>query len=153
MARNDWAANLALLLFGGAFAFASLRLNFGTIHRPGPGFLPFWTALGLILVASFSLARAHVEFQRRKSAQGERLFDSSVLKVIATVVILAAYAIGLEWLGYNLSTFALFIFLFKVGGFRRWFNILMAAFLTTSLSYLFFGFWLGVRFPKGVLGF
>ena len=153
MARNDWASNLALLLLGGAFAIASLQLNFGTVHRPGPGFLPFWTASGLILVAGFSLARALVEFQRRKSAQGERLFDSSVLNVIATVVILAAYAIGLEWLGYNLSTFALFIFLFKVSGFRRWLNTLIAAFLTTSLSYLFFGSWLGVRFPKGFLAF
>ena len=47
MARNDWASNLALLLLGGAFAIASLQLNFGIVHRPGPGFLPFWTASGL----------------------------------------------------------------------------------------------------------
>lgn len=153
MARNDWAANFALLLLGGAFAIASLKLNFGTVHHPGPGFLPFWTASGLILVASFSLARALVEFQRRKSAGRERLFDRSVLNVIATIVILAAYAVGLEWLGYNLSTFVLLIFLFKGGGFRSWFNILMAACLTTSFSYLVFGFWLNVRFPKGFLGF
>jgi uncharacterized membrane protein YidH (DUF202 family) len=153
MARNDWTSDLALLLLGGAFAIASLQLNFATIHRPGPGFLPFFTASALILVAGFSLARGFVEFQWRKSAGGERLFDSSVLNVIATILILAAYAVGLEWLGYNLSTFVLFIFLFKVGGFRSWLNNLIAAFLTTSLSYLFFGFWLGVRFPKGVLGF
>jgi len=153
MARNDWAANLALLLIGGAFAIASLQLNFGSVHRPGPGFLPFWTASGLILVAGFSFARELVEFHRRKSASGERLFDSSVLKVIGTIVVLAVYAVGLEWLGYNLSTFVLFLFLFKVGGFRSWFNIVLAAFLTTSLSYLFFGFWLAVRFPKGFLGF
>lgn len=115
--------------------------------------MPFFTASALILVAGFSLVREFVEFQRRKSVGGERLFDSSVLNVIATILILAAYAVGLEWLGYNLSTFVLFIFLFKVGGFGSWLNNLIAAFLTTSLSYLFFGFWLGVRFPKGVLGF
>ena len=153
MARNDWAANLALLLVGGAFAVASLKLNFGTVHRPGPGFLPFWTASILILVAGFSLARGLLEFQRGESGGRERLFDRSILNVIATLVILAAYAVGLEWFGYNLSTFVLFIFLFKAGGFRSWFNILAGAFLTTSLSYLFFGFWLRVRFPKGFLGF
>ena len=153
MARTDWPANLALLVLGLAFALASLQLNFGTVHRPGPGFLPFWTASGLILVAGFSLARGFVEFQRRRSAAAERLFDGSVLNVIATIIILTAYAVGLEWLGYNVSTFMLFILLFKLGGFRSWLNSLIAALLTTSLSYLFFGLWLGVRFPKGVLGF
>lgn len=153
MARTDWAANLVLLLLGLAFAIAALQLNFGTVHRPGPGFLPFWTASGLILVAGFSLARGFVESHRRRSAAAERLFDSSVLTVIATIVILTAYAFGVEWLGYNVSTSVLFILLFKLAGFRSWLSTLITALLTTSLSYLFFGLWLGVRFPKGVLGF
>ena len=153
MVRTDWAANLALLLLGLAFVIASLQLNFGSVHRPGPGFLPFWTALGLILVAGFSLAREFVESHRRRSAAAERLFDSSVLNVIATIVILTAYAFGVEWLGYNVSTSVLFILLFKLAGFRSWLSTLITALLTTSLSYLFFGLWLGVRFPKGVLGF
>jgi hypothetical protein len=153
MARTDWAANLALLLLGLAFAIASLQLNLGTVHRPGPGFLPFWTASGLILGAGFSLARGFVKSQRSRSAPAERLFDSSVLNVIATLVILTAYAVSVEWLGYNVSTFVLFILLFKLAGFQSWLHSLITALLTTSLSYLFFNFWLGVRFPRGVLGF
>ena len=55
--------------------------------------------------------------------------------------------------GFLISTFLLLIFLFRAGGFRKWTPTVAIAFVTLSLSYLFFSSWLNIRFPKGFLGF
>lgn len=153
MANKEWVIDLVILMIGVAFAIESSRLGLGGIHRPGAGFLPFYTGLGLSLVAIFSLLKNFWTVKREMSKERKKLFGRSVYNVAAIVFALIVYALIFQWLGYLISTFLLLIFLFKAGGFRRWTFTLVAAFLTVSFSYLLFCFWLNMRFPKGFLGF
>jgi len=153
MEKKVWVLNLAMFLIGLIFVIESLRLGLGGVHRPGSGFLPFYTGAGLSLVAAFSLFKNFLATKREKDRNREKkFFGPSVINVVTIVVVLVAYVLILPWLGYLLSTFMLLIFLFRAGGFRKWALTLAAAFLTTSISYLLFGHWLGIRFPKGFVG-
>jgi putative tricarboxylic transport membrane protein len=153
MAKKERVIHFAMLFVGIVLIIESLRLGIGGVHRPGPGFLPILTGAGLSFAAFFSLIKNFLAAKREKDGNREELFGRSVLNVVVISIALVVYVLVFQWLGYLLSTFVLLIFLFKAGGFRRWVLVLAAAFLTISISYLLFGFWLNIRFPKGFLGF
>jgi putative tricarboxylic transport membrane protein len=150
MERKEWVLVLGMFLIGVIFVIEALRLGLGSVHRPGPGFLPFYGGLLLSIISFFSLIKSF--FTAPKGSGKERVFAGSILKVVAIVVSLIIYILIIPWLGYLLSTFMLLLFLFKAGGFRKWAFILAAAFLSVCMSYLLFSYWLGMRFPKGFLG-
>ncbi len=153
MTKKDWAPDFFLLVLGVAFTFGSLSLSFGSLHQPGPGFLPFYTGAGLSLIALLSLIQSLLRDRSEKTSRSEKTFDPSLLKVTVIVVSMAAYSLILPWSGYFLSTFLLLTLLLKVGGFQRWLHILATAAVTAYLSYVLFGSWLNMRFPRGILGF
>jgi len=153
MAQKESILTIIMFLIGGVFIVESLHLGLGNIHRPGAGFLPFFTGLGLSVAAIVSLLRSCFRADADKGGERKGLLGRSRFNVISIVVALVIYALTFEQLGYLLSTFLLLIFLFKAGGFQRWAFALVASLLTISLSYLLFSIWLNIRFPKGFLGF
>lgn len=150
MAKKEWLVSLVLLLVGVACSIEALRLGLGTVRRPGVGFLPLLVGGCLSLLAFFSLIIDIWAASKDKTR--EKFFIGSFGNVVAVVCCLGVYLVVLPIAGYLLSTFLLFIFLFRTGGLKRWGFALMAAFLTASISYLLFGFLLNIRFPKGFLG-
>lgn len=150
MDRKEGFLSFTALLIGFIIAIASLTHNVGTLARPGPFLLPFLTALGLIVTGFCSLIGAF-RGSGRDRASPDKLFDRSLLKVVAVVVAMGVYSLVLSWVGYLLSTFLLLIFLFKTAGFRRWIDAVLTSFLVTSFSYMLFGYALKLRFPTGIL--
>jgi len=150
MAKKAWLVSLALLVVGIASSIEAIRLGLGSVHRPGVGFLPLLVGSCLAIIAFFSLI---VDiWAALRAGTKERLFGDSWVKVVLIVCCLGAYVLVLPIAGYLLTTFLLFIFLFRIGGVQRWSMALLAALLTASISYLVFGFLLNIRFPKGFPG-
>ena len=123
----------------------------GSFTSPGPGFLPFWSALGLgglamvLGVTSFlKKERGEVEQERIGLKWG---------KVIVVVAALLIYSLLLSTLGYLIATFGLMLLLFALTGRPRMWSWLGSACLTTLLTYLIFCLWLNVQLPRGRLGF
>src|SRR4030042_2947367 len=151
MAKKEWYVEMAMVIIGGTFVIESMRLGLGSGHRPGMGFLPFFTGIALCLLALFRIVKNP---PRRGEESGRREpFGWGVLKVAVLVIALMGYSFVLPHIGYLLSTFILLVFLFKIGGFRKWIVALGSAFVATSISYIMFSSWLNIRFPKGFLGF
>jgi hypothetical protein len=153
MAKKEWVVSFAMLVIGFVFIIESLRLGLGSGYRPGMGFLPFYTGVGLSCVSIFLLIQNFLTGKRGERAEREKLFGRSMINVVKIVISLMVYALVLSWLGYLLSTFTLCVFLFKAGGFRRWSFAIMSALLVSAISFVIFGYWLGIRFPKGFLMF
>ncbi len=153
MAKNESILTLAMLVVGIFLTIDSLWLGLGTVHRPGVGFLPFYTGLGLTCVTLVSLIKAFLAKTKKQGTESEKMSGRAVLRVVAILVALGIYVFVLPFLGFLTGTFLLLIVLFRVGGFRRWATTLAAGFLSVSISYLLFCSWLGLRFPKGPLGF
>ena len=150
MAKKEWLVSLVLFLLGVACSIEALRLGLGTVRRPGVGFLPLLVGGCLSLLAFFSLI-IEIWAASKDKTRG-RFPVGSVGKVVVVICCLGVYVVVLPIAGYLLSTFLLFIFLFRTGGFKRWGLAILAAFLTASISYLLFGFLLNIRFPKGFPG-
>jgi len=146
-------SSLVWLVFAIYICIASSRLSFGSLHNPGPGFLPMLvgTILGILCITVF--LQAYLSESSEETIQSwypkERW-----KKLIWVLVALFAYAVCLEILGFLISTFLLLVFLFRAGiETQRWGWAIGGSAITSILSYAVFELWLKTQLPKGILGF
>lgn len=146
MVRRDVAVAAVALAFGAVAAYESAKLPFGTVHKPGEGFFPWWTSAVLDLLALVLLIQA---LTSRSSTGRER--SGRIARVAALLVILAAYTFLLDALGYLLCTFLLVLFMLRATDPQRWTIALGMAAITAVGSYVVFAIWLSVPLPRGSL--
>jgi len=140
MAKKAYIEALIWLFFSVFLGITSIQLEFGTFRSPGPGFLPFMTALFLFLLSLILL------FQ--KSESNHRL--NLRMSACTIVCLIIGYALICKKIGFLFSTFLLMSIIFKVMGTKRWGWVLVEALLVTFLSYLLFGMILGLNLPTGI---
>ena len=130
----------------------SIPIDIGTLHSPGPGFVPFWAGFflgmfSIVLVITHAL-RGKVEGKVLNLWKG-----MESCKVILVLASLFVYAILLPKLGYLIATSALLALLFSIMRRKRPWIQIVSAVLTASASYLIFYVWLEVQLPRGIFGF
>lgn len=142
---------VASLLIAVFVLASSLGLGVGALHDPGPGFVLFWSALGLALLSLFLLGSA---FFRKEGA--DRPPDSmnrvERRNAAVVVVVLIVYCGLLPKLGYCVSTFLLMAVLFGLGRMKPWLTALWSL-SAVLLSYYLFAQLLRTPLPRGVWGF
>jgi putative tricarboxylic transport membrane protein len=148
--HSDFIVGLFLLVFALVTILESRKLAFGGIHSPGPGFFPFLLGclvafLSLILLTGYIIRR--VEVQR---GQWEGLLWQ---KVVAATVILLAYSLTLEIIGFLLGTFLLLGFLLRLIEKKSISFVLFLSFLISLGTYFIFKFWLYIQLPRGIIPF
>jgi putative tricarboxylic transport membrane protein len=146
MNRDKWSS-LFWLIGGILICVGSVRLSLGTLHNPGPGFLPF--CIGAFLgILSFIL---HLQSRRTAPADGAVLWadQSKALKVFLTVLALLVFAVMMESLGFLLSTILFLGFLLRMVSPQRWSIVIGGSLLVSTLSYCVFELWLKADLPKG----
>ena len=149
------SSSLFLFLIGLFVLVGSVRLGLGTVSSPGPGFLPFWAAI--ILLLSSVLYLFSKVFSRNRGLTWTLLKDlwagTKWQKIVYVVIALLAYTLLFEAAGFILCTLFLMTFLLLLMETKRWQVILIGGLLITAASYMIFEKLLAVGFPKGVLGF
>jgi putative tricarboxylic transport membrane protein len=150
MRRADQVGGLLLLAFGVSFVVGGRQFPYTTPNGPGSGFLPVW--LGLVMSA---LALGLVVRATRQTDPGPAWLPSG-RPLVRIVVVTAATALFIALVG--VVGMALGTALFLVGLLRfleghSWAVTLGVAVGTALVNWLIFSFWLGVPFPRGVLGF
>jgi len=147
MLTIDRVAGGALVLVGLIAMWESRRLPLGTLHRPGPAYMPVVLALLLIL---FGLALAVM------GARSGRFADVRWHEWRHAVAIFGACAFaawGLERLGYRITIAAVLLFLLLVLERGR---VITAVALTVVVawgSFFLFDTFLRVPLPRGPFGF
>jgi putative tricarboxylic transport membrane protein len=151
MNRRDLLAGLFWLAISLFVVVQSVKSDLGSLHSPGPGFLPFWSAvvlgtLSIILVVTTSL---------RKKWEG-KLVDLwrglDWLRVIWVLLSLFMYPILLPITGYLITTFMLIGFLLFIGVRSKVWIDVASALAITVISYVIFSVLLDVKLPKGIFG-
>jgi putative tricarboxylic transport membrane protein len=123
------------------------RLPLGTARNPGPGFVPWWIAAALGVLAVALLVQALAGRPGSGGAgSGERAGP-----VVGLVAVLAAYVALLEPAGYPACTFGLVVYMLRVVTPHRWPVALGVAALAAAGSFLVFAVWLKVPLPPGPL--
>jgi len=121
------------------------------IHNPGPGLMPFLSALLLLLIGLYLLAAPRLKKNRAKTTggreeKGERPNYGKMALVLGS---LFGYAFLLEPLGYLVTTCLALLLLFKSMG-TKWGASVFASVTTTLLTYFVFTY-LGLLFPDGII--
>jgi len=147
MVRRELIVAAMALLFGATAAYESTKLPFGTIHSPGPGFFPWWTSILIVLLALVLLVQALTSRSAAAAAEG----FGRIAKVVALLIVLAAYIFLLDLVGYPLCTFFLVLFMLRVTDPQPWAIAVGVAGITAVGSYIVFAMWLSVPLPRGPL--
>jgi putative tricarboxylic transport membrane protein len=148
MKNFDLVSGLIWLVLGISLCIGSIPLKFGDLHKPGPGFTPFLAGsflgvLGLILVLSSIFGR--LEEQKIMSAK-----KGNWKSLLPTLLALFGFVLLFEFLGFFITSFLFFLFLFKLGNPKRWLVPLVFSAVTVLLCYLIFSVWLTCPFPRGI---
>jgi putative tricarboxylic transport membrane protein len=142
--------NLFWILFSLVVIWESRRLDVGTLHAPGPGFLPFVAAglLGGLAVIALLQSLKGGKASEEKTA----LFGRNLIRVILLTGTLVLYNLLLPVLGFLPGTFLLLLLLFRAMEPLPWRKVILASVFTLAAVYLLFVFLLGTQLPKGFLG-
>jgi len=150
MKRTFVIVNIFWLVLSTAVCAESWRLHVGGVHAPGPGFLPFYAAILLGLLALISLLQT---LKGAKGSASEIWGGIHFGKLVILLGTLFLYVILFDWLGFLLGTFLLLLVLFRIIEPYGWKTVLFSSLLTTAGTYFFFVILLESRLPKGFLGF
>jgi hypothetical protein len=149
--RRDLLAGLFWLGISAFVVIQSVKSDLGSLRSPGPGFLPFLSAvilgtLSIILMVTNSL---------KKKWEGKLLDLWRGLdwnRVIFVLLALFLYPILLPIAGYLITTFMLIAFLLCIGERSKLWIDVASALAITVISYVIFYTLLDVKFPKGIFG-
>ena len=151
MKRRDLLAGLFWLGISVFVIVQSLKSDLGSLRTPGPGFLPFWSAVILGALSIILMVTTTV----RKKWEG-RLADLwrglDWVRVTLVLLSLFLYPIVLSIAGYLITTFVFVAFLLSVGVRSKLWIDVASALAITVLSYVIFHTLLDVKFPVGIFG-
>ncbi len=128
------ALGVAALVFGG-------KIPRGTLSHPGPGFFPFWLAIILIALSGFLVWRI-----LRVRAEENDAIGPSGSQIFLVMAAFYAYALSMDYAGFELATLGLMAFLlwlFGSGGVA----IVVISLLASGISAYLFGYLLRVPVP------
>jgi putative tricarboxylic transport membrane protein len=121
----------------------SFRVELGTLKEPGSGFLSLFAGLGILGLSLVLIIRGWGVREPGKPHSH---------RVTFAMISLFIYSFVLDSLGFIVATFFLVAVLFRLGQPRSWWFLIGVSALVAFLSYLIFGVFLHVYFPRGFLG-
>ena len=149
MSKADRISGIFVLLFGCFMGYQSYRSGLGTLHKPGPGFLFFWTSIILVGLSLVVIIRAFVQ----KEGEQLSIFGpfKEYWKAILVMVFSALYALFMEPIGFIPVTLAFFLVVLGVIEKKSWVYTILVSLAVTVAAYLLFEVWLKSQLPKGLL--
>ena len=152
MKKYDRTSSLVWLGFAIFICVEAFRLPLGSVHDPGPGFLPLMVGILLagLSVICFLQAREGPSAEAKGSWYSAERWKSLVWIVLALLV----YAVVLGSLGFLTSTFLLLVVLFRFGTEpQKWAWAVGGSVIASLSCYAVFELWLRTQLPKGIFGF
>jgi hypothetical protein len=149
MEKRDLISGVFLILLSLAVCIMAYQLGLGTGNNPGAGFAAFGIAFLLGLLALWMLVRAFIQVFREGGKKATEAQGIMWKKPILILVILAAYGVFFNFLGFLLSTFLLMMLLVWIFGRRKLHVALIVSIFTVALSYGLFVIALGLPLPVG----
>ena len=140
---------LFFILFSIYVCMVSYRLGLGSLHKPGSGFMPFWSGAFVGILAAIVLIQDIIS---RRSTEERR--EKVAWKSIAlTLFFFLIYILVLEFLGYIIATVLFVGIILKAIERKGWFLSSWVAVAMALVSYYIFKVWLQAELPRGFFGF
>ncbi len=150
MGARDLTSGLFLVIISIVTCIMAYRLGLGSGSNPGAGFAAFGIASLLGLMSLYLVFKGLVQMVRKRDKK-EAVPAILWKKPVLILVVLAAYGVFFDFLGFPLSTFMLMMLLVWAFGRRKLALSLFVSIITTASSYALFVTALGLPLPLGVL--
>lgn len=156
MRRFQFTITLFWIGLGVFVSAYSFRLGLGTFLKPGPGLFPFSLGVSISLIALYKLVMEFLSEHKKDGPLDKPQVPSDaryhIGKLAILTIILLAFALLLEPLGYIITTFLGMALLLRTTGYQKWTSIIPYAAIISGVTY--FGFtYLGTMFPPGILSY
>lgn len=155
MRKADAVVAIFWILLGLTISIWSATFPFGGWEAPGPGFLPLFLGLILILLGSILFFVTI----KRKEGSPMATFASLIpdraafIRVALTLGGMLVSAALFEYLGFVLTVFFLILFLMRAIQPQKWIVAVLYALLSAFGSFVLFKVLLNTTLPRGFLGF
>jgi putative tricarboxylic transport membrane protein len=150
MRTHDLISSTIFFFIGLFIVFYAPQFDLGSPSTPGSGFMPFLAGLVICIFSIITFLHAFV----KKPDQPERIWAKiKFRRLISTLLILIAYTLLLDKIGFMICTFFLILILVRYAGSQPWFTSVLVGGASSFLSYLLFETWLKAQLPQGILGF
>jgi putative tricarboxylic transport membrane protein len=147
--KSDLLAGLLLAAMGGFILYKTIQLDYVNEFGPGPGFLPLWLGIALLILAIIIVVLTVVQPQK----EGRKHTWVEPLRGITTWVAFIVAIALVEQLGFLLSFMLLTFFLVWVMNRRSPLVSVTVAVGSAAAFYVVFSWSLGISLPQGPLGF
>lgn len=152
MRKLDIWSSIFWIILSASIGVHSLRLGLGSLFKPGPGFLFFWSSILLGTLSIILLVSAIAAKREHPTGVEEKVFENvNWIKIMSVVLCLVIYATIIEWLGFLISTILLIASLLRSIEAKKWPLVIFVALVSTFLAYGLFELLLHTRLPKGIL--
>jgi putative tricarboxylic transport membrane protein len=147
MRHANIISGVAVFLVGIATTYFGSRLPYTMEFSPGPGFLPLW--LGIILMISSLFV---IVADLRNKERGGAFFAPETITCVKVLVLIVAIYLILPVTGFPAG-----LALITAGGMRlmgkhSWLSCGITVVVTAVCIHYLFGQWLGIPLPEGMLG-
>lgn len=155
MKKWDFILGMIWMALGVVIIIVSFQLGIRGIEgfkKPGPGLFPLLVGVTMAGCAMVIIINSMLIFRMRETAKKtpENQEKINMIKVGLVLIYLIGYAFMLETFGYILTTFIIFLLMFKTIGSMKLGTILLTLFLTIGVSYFAFVKLLEVPLPPGI---
>src|SRR5512137_1354194 len=136
MKRNQILATVFWIANGLLVGILSWHMGVGSLRAPGPGLMPLLVSCLLLLISFYRLGRLVVGQNGKTEMREQAPSSANGRKLILITAALFAYTLLLEKVGFLITAFLLFSFLFRAVGVKRWIHALADSALTVSATYV-----------------
>jgi hypothetical protein len=141
-------STLLLMVFSVVILTSSLKLGIGDIQNPGPGFMGFLASILLCVLTLIVVVKESIKSAGEKGEEPGVNWETLKKPLILTLA-LCGYTLGLDTLGYLVSTFFLMFIMLFISRPRKWYLHMVNAFIIVNITYFVFYKMLRVLLPAG----
>jgi putative tricarboxylic transport membrane protein len=133
---------------GGYIIFAGRDMGLGGLHEPGAGFAVYWVGILMCVLAASVVGQAVVSGGPSLASLWE---GTRWGKVLGVVLLLLAYGVAFEPIGFIVCTMALLLVLMWFVDPVKWWVAIVVAAGSTAAVWLALTKWLKIQLPAGIL--
>jgi putative tricarboxylic transport membrane protein len=136
------------LAIGAYVIFAGRDMGLGGLHEPGAGFAFYWVGILMCALAASVIGQAVVSGGPSLASLWE---GTRWGKVLGVVLLLLAYGVAFEPIGFIVCTMALLLVLMWFVDPVKWWVAIVVAAGSTAAVWLALTKWLKIQLPAGIL--
>lgn len=153
MLKADRLSSLCWLALGLVSMYGATRLGLGNMHEPGSGFLAFLAGIFISVLALIVFFQSFLKGRGLQVRIGALWEGANFRRPLVIGIIVLAYILILERLGFLITSFLMLTVLMKWVEKLSWRNALLIPGLTIGVSFLLFNLFLKATLPRGIFGF